>query len=148
MRPNLHRRPLARLKPVPLAAFLLVAGSLLFGPSPSAPLQRGWRLAHECLQLQDQLLGLHGDNEQLTEYAKEATTAEGRGLLARGRYNLVGQGEWLAVVDEMPQPPVPKPSGLRALVGNVNDGFHEDVKSWHDLRNLMNSTRTSKSSGS
>ncbi len=148
MRPNLQRRPLARLKPVPAAAVLLVAGSLLFGPSPVAPLERGWRLAHECLELQDQLQGLRSDNEQLAQYVKVAPTPEGRELLARGRYNMVKQGEWLAVLDEKPQPPAVKPTGLRALIGSAHAALDEDLRSWHDLRKLMDRTRSSKSPGS
>jgi hypothetical protein len=105
-------------------------------------------LAHECLQLNEELQGLRADNDQLAQYAKAAPTPEGRELLARGRYNMVKQGEWLAVIDEVPQPTLAKPTGVRAVIGNIHATLSDDLKSLRELHKLMSHSRSSKASGS
>lgn len=142
--PSSQRRRLFGLKPLPTIAALLIAGSLLFGPSPSAPFRRCWRLAHECLALNAELQSLRADNQQLSQYVALAPKPEGRELLARGRYNLVKKGEWLVILDEKPQPEIRKPTGLRAVLSNALGVVDSTVAKWHDLRKVMSRTRASR----
>jgi hypothetical protein len=132
-----------RIRPATAAA-VVVAVYFLLGPNPNAPLQRGYHLAIQCLQLNRQLHDIHAENQQLAQYVTVAPTPEGRELFARGRYNLVRKGEWLAVIGEKPAPPTPNPTGFRAVWANVCETVECDVAALRALKKLMSRTRSSR----
>lgn len=130
--------------PLTKALFWLAVAVIVFGENPGQPILRGWRVAHEALQLKAERDQLRRDNALLDQYYAMTRTPEGLELLARGRYHMVRKGEWLVQVIEPPPPPRQAPRGLRAVMDKMRTRADEGLRAWRSLRELLRTQRRSR----
>lgn len=120
--------------------------ALFLGQQPLQPVWRGWQLAHEILRLETERDRLRRENALLREYEAITRTPLGLELLARGRYQVLREGEWLVAVVE-PPPAEGKPAqGLRAVMDRMRARADESLKTWRSLRAIINAQRRSRPS--
>lgn len=101
----------------------------------------------QVLQLKAERDQLRHDNALLAQYEAMTRTPEGLELLARGRYHMVREGEWLVRVIESPPPPINAPCGLRAVMDKMRSRADEGLRAWRSIQELIRTQRRSKPAG-
>lgn len=139
-----QQRGSTRTSPLTVALCLLGTLLLLLGQSPLQPVQRGWRVSHQVLQLSAERDRLRLENRLLDEYGAASKTPAGEEMLARGRYGMVCKNEWVVSLADAPTPPAPKTHGLAAVMDRMRERANEGLQSWRALDKLIQSERRDK----